>query len=77
VADLLRSRHARGITAVRRSFRGHRGQTPLFVVAPREYDASNGEGDVEEYVETEVGSEALVIARGIATLKYLGNKKDN
>lgn len=44
------------------------------MVAPCEYYASDGEGDVEEHVEAEVGSEALVVARGIATLEYLENE---
>lgn len=41
------------------------------MVAPRKYDASEREGDVEEYVETEVGSKAFVVARGVATLENL------
>lgn len=46
------------------------------MIPPGENDASNGEGDVEEHVETEVSSEALVVSRGIYTLKYLRNMKD-
>lgn len=68
----LRHVHAGGGTD-RRSLRGLRGQTPLFVVAPREDDASDGESDVEEHVEAEVGGEALVVARRITALEYLEN----
>lgn len=46
------------------------------MVTPREDDSSNGEGDVEEHVETEVSSEALVVARSIATLEYLVHREE-
>lgn len=45
------------------------------MIAPCKYNASYGEGDVEEHVEAEVGSEALVVARCIATLEYLAKER--
>lgn len=45
------------------------------MVAPREDDASDSEGDVKEHVEAEVGGEALVVAGRISALEYLENRQ--
>lgn len=76
VPNLLGPRRVRAGGTDRRSLRGLRGKAPLFVVAPREDDASDGEGDVEEHVEAEVGGEALVVARRITALEYLESGKE-
>lgn len=76
VPDFLGPCHVGRGGTDRRSLRGLRGETPLFVVASREDDASDGEGDVEEHVEAEVGGESLVVARRIAALEYLQDQTE-
>lgn len=47
------------------------GFAALYPVAPYEEDTHYCEDDVEEDVETEVGGEAVLVARGIAILEDL------